>query len=63
MNKKTFKKYSFWFDEKMISKNMILLSDRFSIYYTTFNLLQKEFPQGLGNTKVIFLLANITFIC
>ena len=47
----------------MAGRNVILLIDGFLAHHAGLNLLYEEFPQGLINTKVIFLLANATSIC
>lgn len=47
----------------MVSKQVILLIGGFSAHHTGLNLLQEEFPQGLTNTKVIFLPPNATSLC
>ncbi len=60
MTGRIFKGYLLWFDEKIASKSMILLIDRFSAHHDGLNLLQKEFTQSLTNTEVIFFLANAT---
>ena len=58
MTGKIFKEYLLWFDGKIAGRNVILLIDGFLAHHAGLNLLQEEFPQGLTNTKVIFLLAN-----
>ena len=58
-----FKEYLLWFDGKMAGRQVILLIDGFSTHHAGLNLFQEEFPQGLTNTKVIFLPANATSVC
>lgn len=58
-----FKEYILCFDGKMAGGQVILLIDGFSAHHAGLNLLQEESPQGLTNTKVIFLPANATSIC
>ena len=63
MTGKIFKEYLLWFDGKMAGRSVILLIDGFSAHHAGLNLLHEEFPQGLINTKVIFLPANATSVC
>ncbi len=42
---------------------MVLLIDEFSAHHAGLKQLQEEFSQGLTNRKVIFLMANVTYVC
>lgn len=63
MTGKIFKEYLLWFDGKMAGRQVILLIDGFLAHNAGLNLFQEEFPQGLTNTKVVFLPANATSVC
>ena len=63
MTDKIFKEYLLWFYEKMAGGNMVLLIDEFSAHHAGLKQLQEEFSQGLTNRKVIFLMANVTYVC
>ena len=63
MTGEIFKDYLLWFDGKMVGRQVILLIDGFSAHHAGLNLLQEEFPQGLTNTKVIFLPPYVTSVC
>lgn len=51
---KIFNNYFLWFDGTIADRHIILLIDKFSVYYTEINLLQEEFLQKLINIKIIF---------
>ena len=63
MTGKIFKEYLLWFDGQMAGRQVLLLIDGFSAHHAGLNLFHEEYPQGLSNTKVVFLPPNATSVC
>lgn len=58
-----FEEYLRWFDEQMAGRKVCLLLDEFSAHGSGMIFVHSQSPEGLANTKVLFLPTDTTSAC